>query len=421
VNFLKAQIGNGFCSIRPKHLYWKGEKMKEVVIVDYLRTAFSRSRPREAERDSFNCFRGDDLAGFVIEELMKRTKVKPEEIGDVISGCAFQLGENWLYGGRTVSLISKLPLSVPAMGIDRQCASSMSSVHMGTLEIMGDYADIIIAGGFEHMTHLPMGEGVSPNSKLGRHPSGFDAATAINMGLTAEKLFLEASEKYGITKEDMDKWGLRSHELAANAVDKGFFKGEILPLEATMADGTKKTLTSDEAIRRGGTLESMAQLKPAFKRKGVITPGNSSPLNAGAAYLMLMSKEKAAQYGLKPLARIVSMGWAAVDPSVMGKGPVPASQKALAKAGLKVSDIDYWEINEAFAIVALWAIKELGIDPEKVNVMGGATAIGHPLGASGTRLVGTVARILQEKKGRYGLASLCVGGGQGATTIVERL
>ncbi|MDD1778165.1 MAG: acetyl-CoA C-acetyltransferase, partial [Candidatus Helarchaeota archaeon] len=374
----------------------------------------------EADRDIFNSFRGDDLAAAVVEELVKRTKIKPEDVDDVISGCAFQLGENWLYGGRTVSLIAKLPLSVPAMGIDRQCASSMSSVHVGAMEIMSGNADVVICGGFEHMTHVPMATGVTPSSKIGKHPSGFDAATAINMGLTAEKLYLEANQKYGITREDMDKWGLRAHDLALKARAEGYFKGEILPLEATLADGTKKIVDQDDSVRKT-TLEKMAELKPAFSRKGVITPGNSSPLNAGASYLMLMTKEKAAAYKLKPLARIVSMAWAGVDPSVMGKGPVPASQKALAKAKLKVSDIDYWEINEAFAIVALWAIKELGIDPNKVNVMGGATAIGHPLGASGTRLVGTLARILQLKQGRYGAATICIGGGQGCTTILERI
>jgi acetyl-CoA C-acetyltransferase len=297
----------------------------------------------------------------------------------------------------------------------------MSTVHIGAMEIMSGFSDVVIAGGYEHMTHVQMAEGVSPSSKLGKHPSGFDAATAINMGLTAEKLYKEANEKYGITKEDMDAWGLRSQDLAAKAEDEEFFLGEILPVEAIQADGSIKIIDKDQSIRRGSTMAKMAELKPSFNRKGVITPGNSSPLNAGAAYLMLMSREKADELGLKPLAKIVSMGVAGVDPSVMGKGPVPASQKALAKAGLSVEDIDFWEINEAFCIVPLWAIKELGIDPEKVNVKGGATAIGHPLGASGTRLIGTLARILQEKQARYGLANLCVGGGQGAATIIERI
>lgn len=394
--------------------------MNEVVIVDYLRTAFSRSRPRQPERDVFNGFRADDLAGFVIEELVKRTKINPEEIGDVITGSAFQLGENWMYGGRTVSLIAKLPITVPAMALDRQCASSMSSIHMGVMEIMTGYADIILAGGMEHMTHVPMGVGVKPSPKFGQHPSKYNAAVAINMGLTAEELFKEASEKHGVTKEDMDKFGLRSHELAAKAQDEGFFKDEILPLEVELADGTKKVIDADQAVRRGGTLEKLATLKAAFKRKGVITAGNSSPLNAGASFMMLMSRQKADEYGLKPLAKIVSMGWAGVNPALMGKGPVPASQKALDKAGMKVEDIDFWEINEAFTIVALWAIKELGLDPDKVNVKGGATAIGHPLGATGTRLTGTLARILQWEKKKYGIANLCVGGGQGAATLIER-
>jgi len=397
--------------------------MTECVIVNYLRSAFSRSRRKEeADRDEFNCFRGDDLASMVVEELINRTGIDPEIINDVITGCATQLWENWLYGGRTVSLMAKLPLSVPAMGVDRQCASSMSTVHIGAMEILSGNADVVVAGGFEHMTHVPMGgEGLSPSPKLGQHPSGFDAATAIQMGLTAEKLYREANEKYGLMRDDLDAWGMRSQNLAAQAEDEGFFLGEILPIEATLADGSVKVIDKDQSIRRGTTMEKMAELKPSFSRKGVITAGNSSPLNAGAAYLMLMSREKADELGLKPLAKIVSMGWAGVDPSVMGKGPVPASQKALVKAGLSVDDIDFWEINEAFCIVTLWAIKELGLDPEKVNIKGGATAIGHPLGASGARLIGTLSRILQEKQAHYGLANLCVGGGQGAATVIERL
>lgn len=392
--------------------------MKEVVIVDYLRTAFSRSRPRQPERDVLNQYRADDLAALVIEELVKRSKINPEDIGDVLTGSAFQLGENWTYGGRTVSLMAKLPISVPALALDRQCGSSMSTIQIGAMEIMSGFSDVVVAGGMEHMTHVPMGVGVKPSPKFGQHPSGYNAAVAINMGLTAEKLFKEAQETHNMTRADMDKWALRSHEMAAKAVDEGYFKDEILPLEVDLPDGTKKTIDVDQSIRRGGTLEKMATLKAAFKRKGVITAGNSSPLNAGAAYMMLMSREKADEYGLKPLAKITSMAAAGVDPSVMGKGPVPSSELALKRAGLKVEDIDYWEINEAFCVVALWAIKELGIDPDKVNVKGGATAIGHPLGASGTRLTGTLARTLQWEKGKYGLATLCIGGGQGTACVI---
>jgi acetyl-CoA C-acetyltransferase len=238
----------------------------------------------------------------------------------------------------------------------------------------------------------------------------------MNMGLTAEKLLSETT----FTREDMDRWALKSHQMAAKAVEEGYFKEEILPIEAVQADGTKRVIDHDVSIRGDTSMEALAQLQPSFKPDGAITAGNSSPLNAGASAIMLMSKKKAQKYNLKPLAKIVSMGWAGVDPTVMGKGPVPASRKALAHAGLEAKDIDFWEINEAFVIVALYAMKELGIDPNKVNVKGGATAIGHPLGASGTRLVGTCARILNVEGGKYGLATACIGGGQGASTILER-
>jgi acetyl-CoA acetyltransferase family protein len=218
----------------------------------------------------------------------------------------------------------------------------------------------------------------------------------------------------------MDAWGARAHQLAAKAQTEGFFEGEILPIEAEQADGQTMTVDKDQAVRMDATAEGMADLRPAFKEDGVITAGNSSPLNAAATSMVLMSKETAEKKGIKPMATIRSIGFAGVDPTIMGVGPVPASKKALEKAGLKASDIDFWEINEAFAIVTLNAIKELGIDPDKVNVKGGAVAIGHPLGATGTRLVGTLARILNLEGGRYGVATACVGGGQGATTILER-
>jgi len=317
-------------------------QIKEAVIVDYLRSAFSRSRPREPERDVFNSLRMDDVLASLIKELIKRTKIKPEEINDVLTGCAIGYGEN------------------------------------ATL--------------------------------------GIQSGEMVTMGQTAEKLFSQTT----FTREDMDKWALGSHKKAAKALEEGFFKGEIMPIEVTLADGTKKVIDSDQSIRGDTTLEGLAGLRPAFKPDGEVTAGNSSPLNAAATATVLMSKEKAKEYGLKPLATIVSMGWAGVDPTVMGKGPVPASRMALKHAGMEVKDIDFWEINEAFCIVALNAIKELGIEPEKVNVKGGATAIGHPLGATGARLVGTLARILNSEGGAYGLANACVGGGQGVATILKR-
>jgi acetyl-CoA C-acetyltransferase len=277
----------------------------------------------------------------------------------------------------------------------------------------------------EHMSRVPMDGptlekkgAVRLNPRLFKDPAykHWDMATTTIMGLTAEKLFTQKE----ITKEEMDRWGTRSHQLASKAYKEGFFKDEILPIEAEQADGKILVVDRDQAVRDDATLEGVKDLKPAFKPDGVITAGNSSPLNAAASSMILMSKETAQKKGIQPMATLRSIGFAGVDPTIMGVGPVPASRMALGKAGLQVKDIDYWEINEAFAIVVLNCIKELGIDPDRVNVMGGGTAIGHALGATGIRLVGTLARILKAKGGRYGLANACVGGGQGVATIVER-
>jgi acetyl-CoA C-acetyltransferase len=399
---------------------------REAVIVDYLRSGFSRSRPREPEKDVFNGLRMDAVSGMLIKELIKRTKINAKEINDVIVGTAMPVAEQWTYGGRTSVFQAELPFEVPAEQIDRQCGSSMSTIHAGAMEIMLGYSDIVISCGIEHMTHIPMAVQPTDPKYILRQPDPafvtderfkkYDFLTAMNMGLTAEKLLVES----GLTREDMDKWALRSHQLAAKALAEGYFKGEIIPIEVTLADGTKQVIDRDMAIRADTTMEGLAALKPAFRPDGQITAGNSSPLNAGATAMMLMSKEKAKEYKLKPLATIVSMGWAGVEPAIMGKGPVPASKMALKHAGLDVKDIDFWEINEAFCIVALYAIKMLGIDPNKVNVKGGGTAIGHPLGASGTRLVGTLARILDMEGGTYGLANACIGGGQGVATVIKR-
>ena len=399
---------------------------RKAVIVDYLRSGFSRSRPREPEKDVFNSLRMDVVAGMLVKEILKRTKVDPKDINDIVVGTAFPVAEQWTYGGRNVVFQAELPVSVPAEQIDRQCGSSMSTIHEAAMEIMLGYSDVAISCGMEHMTHIPMAMTEGDPRNILRQPDTrfvtderfkrYEFLTAMNMGLTAEKLLVES----GLTREDMDKWALRSHQLAAKALKEGFFKGEILPVEVTLADGTKQIIDCDLSIRADTTMEGLAALKPAFRPDGQITAGNSSPLNAAATAMMLMSEEKAKEYKLKPMATIVSMGWAGVEPAVMGKGPVPASKMALKHAGLDVKDIDFWEINEAFCIVALYAIQQLGIDPDKVNVKGGATAIGHPLGASGTRLVGSLARILNIEGGTYGLANACIGGGQGVATVIKR-
>lgn len=391
--------------------------MKEPVIVGYVRSPVGRAH---AEKGFFRSIRSDDLAGMVIKELVKRTGVKPSEVEDCVVGCANQTMEQWLYGGRKITWLAGLPFEVGGLGVDRQCASSLSAVHIAAMGIMCGMGDIYIAAGLESLLHIPMGHNASVSDML-LNSANFDLGVAMNMGFTAEKLFGMYKDK--ISKEDMDKWSLRSHELASKAREEGFFKDEIMPMEITLADGTKQVIDYDQTVRKPGTetsLEKISSLPPAFQEGGVITAGNSSPLNDGAAAVMLMSKDKAKEYGLRPLATVKSMGWAGVDPTIMGTGPIPASRKALKRAGLKATDIDFWEINEAFAIVNLVCIKELGIDPNRVNVKGGALAIGHPLGMSGARIVGTLARILNAEKGRYGIATACVGGGQGAAILLER-
>jgi acetyl-CoA C-acetyltransferase len=398
--------------------------MKEVVIAGYLRTAQTRSRPNDPARDWFCKLRSDELLAKILPEVIQKSGVEPEEVDDFLVGCATGVGEQWAYGGRNPIFLANLPNTIAAKFVDQQCGSAMAGIHVGFMEIAQEFADVVLIGGMEHMTRVPMGGtlidrgAIMPNMSLYLDPKyqHWDMLTATNMGLTAEKLFAQTD----FTKEDMDKWALRSHQRAAAAQAEGFFDGEIIPVEAEQGDGTMMVVDKDQAVRGDSTMEGLASLKPAFKKDGVITAGISSPLNAAATSMVLMSKDTAKKKGIKPLATIRSIGFAGVDPTIMGHGPVPASRKALDRAGLKASDIDFWEINEAFAIVALNCIAELGLNPEIVNVMGGGIAIGHPLGATGIRLTGTLARILEAKGGRYGCSNACVGGGQGVATIIER-
>ncbi len=398
--------------------------MKEVVIAGYLRTAQSRSRPRDPARDWFCKMRADELLARVLPEVIKKTGIDAKEIDDFLVGCATGVGEQWAYGGRSPIFMANLPETIPAKFVDQQCGSALAGIQIGFMEIAQEFADIVLVGGMEHMTRVPMGMTTTDRGLVAPSLSLFmdakyqhwDMMTTMNMGLTAEKLFAQTD----FTREDLDKWGARSHQLASKAREEGFFKDEIFPIEAEQNDGTVMTVDRDQAVRDDATVEGMAALKPVFKKDGVITPGNSSPLNAAATSMVLMSKDTAKSKGIKPLATIRSIGFAGVDPTIMGAGPVPASRMALEKIGLKAADIDFWEINEAFCIVALNCIKELGIDPDRVNVMGGGVAIGHPLGATGIRLTGTLARILNQKGGRYGCANACVGGGQGVAIIIEK-
>ncbi len=391
----------------------------DVYLVYFKRTAFSRSRPKDPERDVFNGIRMDEALGRLIKKSVEDTGIRAEEISDVITGCAIQADENWTYGGRHAVFLAGLPFDVPGMSLDRACASSLNAITIGSMEIATGNADIILAGGMEHMTHVPLSDNphIKPNIKLLVRPEyrKYEMNTSYSMGLTAEKL----AGLRNIKRDEMDRYSLESHKLAAKAQEENFFKGEILPIDVEK-DGDIITVDRDQSIRADTTMEGLQKLQPAFTKDGVITAGNSSPLNAGASLVMLMSGKKVREYGLKPLAKVSAFAWAAVDPSIMGEGPVPASRKLLAKAGLKADDIDFWEINEAFAAVALNAMKEIGIEREKVNVKGGAIAIGHPLGATGARLAGTVSRILNEKKKDRGIATLCVGGGHGYSVLLER-
>jgi len=394
-------------------------ELRDAYIADYLRVPFSRSRPTQPDRDVYNSIRMDQALSLLILSLLERTTIKPDEIGDIVTGCAFQTGENWLYGGRHPVLLAGLPPSVPSMGMDRLCASSMNAAAEGAMEIMTGNSDVVLAGGMEHMTHVPMNNNpaLAPSIRLLTRPEyqRYEMSTSYSMGLTAEKL----AQVEGFGREEMDGYSVGSHMKAAKSLDEGWFKDELLPMKVEVS-GEEKTIDADQSIRRDTTVEQLAKLEPSFRSGGLITAGNSSPLNAGATMVVLASKQKLEEHGLEPLARVVSMGWAGVDPSVMGKGPVPASRKALAKAGLTADDIDLWEINEAFAVVTLYAIRELKLNPDRVNRHGGAIAIGHPLGASGGRLVGTLARQLQETKKEYGMATLCVGGGQGFAILLQR-
>ena len=394
-------------------------ELRGAYVADYVRVPFSRSRPNQPEKDVYNSIRMDQALSQLIRKLLDRTTFNPEEVGDVITGCAFQTGENWLYGGRHPVLLAGLPVSVPSHGLDRACASSMNAAADGAMEIMTGNSDVVIAGGMEHLTHIPMANNPAlvPNTRLLTRPEfmKYQMSVGYSMGLTAEKL----AEEMACPREEMDRYSYESHMKAAKSVDEGWFKGELLEMKVEF-EGGEKVIGVDQSIRRDTTMEQLAKLQPSFKTGGLITPGNSSPLNAGASAVVLASKQKLEEHGVKPLARVASMGWAGVNPSVMGKGPVPASQKALTKAGLTVDDVDLWEINEAFAVVPLYAIRELGLDPSRVNIHGGAISIGHPLGASGARLVGTLARELKATGKEYGMATLCVGGGQGFAILLQR-
>ncbi len=383
--------------------------MREVVIVGAVRCAVGR-----AGRGVLKDTRPDDFAAAVLKALIERSGVDPKEIEDIRLGCAMPEAEQGMNVARIAQFVAGIPETVTACTINRFCASGLESVVNACYQIAYGDADLVIAGGVESMSMVPMGGYTPrPNPKLAtEYPEVYTP-----MGITAENL----AEKYKISREAQDKFAYESHMKAVRATDTGRFKDEIVPLTVSVDDGKTITHTVDETIRRDTTLEALAQLKPAFKEGGTVTAGNSSPLTDGASAVLIASKRKARALGLKPLARFVSAATAGVRPEIMGIGPVYAIPKALKRAKLSLKDIDLFEFNEAFAAQALSVIQELDLPMEKLNVNGGAIALGHALGSSGSRLLTTLVHEMPRRDAQFGVVTMCVGGGQGMAAVFERV
>jgi acetyl-CoA acyltransferase len=385
--------------------------MKSAVIVDCVRTPVGRAHK---ERGWFRDVRSDDLAVACIKALIERTGIDRAVVEDVVLGNTQQTGEQGLNAARTIALMAGLPVETGGATVNRLCGSSLQALNQASHSIAAGSEDVQIVGGFEHMQHLPMDHGIDINPKLFQRTS----KGALMMGVTAEFL----AQTQDISRHDQDAFALRSHKNAAAAHAKGEFKREIVPVYGRDEEGHRFLATGDQCVRPDTAMEALAALEPAFMPKvGTVTAGNSSPLNDGAAALLVMSEEKAKSLGLQPLVRVRATAVAGVEPCVMGTGPVPAVQKVLKRAGLSLSDIDLIELNEAFAAQALSCIRTLGLDEAKVNVRGGAIAIGHPLGASGARIATTLINTMVDRGAKLGIATMCIGLGQGIATVFERI
>ncbi len=392
--------------------------MREAVIVSSVRTPVGK-----AFRGALSTVRPDDLAAVAIRGALEKVpQLDPAEVDDVILGCAFPEAEQGLNVARLALLLAGLPQSVPGQTVNRFCSSGLQTIALAAQAVMTGMADVVLAGGVESMTRVPMtGNKIMVNPELAR--SAPDAY--LNMGLTAENV----AERFGISREDQDAFALQSHRKAVAAQKAGRFDDEIVPVTVTRyrpgKDGKPEEETFvhavDEGPRADTSLEALARLKPAFRQGGTVTAGNSSQMSDGAAISVVMSADKAKELGVEPMARFVSFAVGGVDPAVMGIGPVVAIPKALRIAGLELSDIDLVELNEAFASQSLYVIRELGIDPEIVNVNGGAIALGHPLGCTGAKLTATLLHEMKRRGSRYGIVSMCIGGGMGAAGIFENL
>ncbi|MBS3990313.1 MAG: thiolase family protein [Dethiobacter sp.] len=382
--------------------------MREVVIVAAVRTPIGR------RNGLLSGMRAEELAAVPLREVVRRIDLDAALVEDVIMGCVSQVGEQAMDVGRVAALVAGYPIHVPGVTLDRQCGSSQQALHFAAQAIMAGDMDVVVAAGVESMSRVPMGSSLL---NAGISPALCARYEIVPQGVSAELI----AKQWNLSREEMDSYSLASHQRAVGAAATGRFQAEIVPLDAPQAEGGVKTITADEGPRPATSLEKLASLNPVFQQDGVVTAGNSSQISDGAAAVLLMSADKARELGLKPRARLVSRVVIGSDPRLMLTGPIPATEMALARAGLKLNDIDVFEVNEAFASVPLAWAKELGVDLEKVNPNGGAIALGHPLGASGARLMTSMLHELERTGGRFGLQTMCEGYGMANATIIERL
>ena len=384
--------------------------MPEAVIIDAVRTPLGKRNGALAD------WHPADLAAEPLKALAERNSLDPVLVDDVIMGCVSQVGEQTYNIGRNAVLAAGWPETVPGVTIDRQCGSSQQSVHFAAQGVMAGAYDVVVAAGVESMSRVPMGSSMAGANPFGERMRARYHDSLVPQGLSAEMI----AEQWGIDRSELDQIGYESQMRAIRATEEGRFENEIVPIDIK-ADGVVSQVVTDGGLRPSTTLEGLAELKPAFKEDGVVTAGNSSQITDGSAAILIMSRDKADELGLTPRARFVSFSLAGTDPITMLTGPIPATSKALAKAGLSIDDIDLFEVNEAFAaVIGAW-LRETGADWEKVNPNGGAIALGHPLGASGARLMTTLVNELERSGGRYGLQTMCEGGGLANGTIIESL
>ena len=385
--------------------------MREAVIVEGVRTPFGRRNGKLKD------FHPVVLGSMILKEIVRRAGIEPGQVDDVVFGCVGQVGEQSLNIGRNAWLAAGFPFETPATTVDRQCGSSQQAIHFAANLIQSGVADVTIAGGVESMTRVPMGSSIGQGVGHPFPPELLELYDLVPQGISAELV----ARKYGIDRRSMDEYSVQSHLRAAEATEKGYLASQILPIEVPVPDnGHTEMMTADQGVRANATYEATAALQPAFNPDHSITAGNSSQITDGAAAIMLMSADKAQELGLRPRARVIAQKVVGTDPVLMLEGPIPGTAAVLKQAGLELKDIDLFEINEAFASVVLAWAKETGADLEKTNVNGGAIAIGHPLGASGARLMNHLLYELERRDLRYGLEAMCCGGGLGTATIIDR-